>query len=273
MQFTAPQALTILKYVVLNADPAIEREASGMPRVIAREALHRELPAAVWQALGMLEGVYIAVASELSDGGERGLPTTGLAQRRLDAPFGSLLTFMGLYLGQAIDQAVSGDDVSWDRRRLPPADFLFSQLQAANEVMLRMLRRAVQFGDSATAVRALAKWKMPDLPLARDSAEMQASAARRIGMPEPAGGLAQDLADAQDRLDAMLLRLLVTALDADRATQRKTPPSDPADGDGSPDPVTDAILEHLPDGGLWRVLETAIRTQTATGPCRRKRKA
>jgi len=250
----------LLRAAAVSGDPAIEREASGIPRVIAREALYGELPAVVWRALAMLEGVYTSVAGELSDGGDRDMPATGLAQRRLDAPFGSLLAFTDLYLGQAIDQAASGGDVSWDRRRLPPADFLLSQLHAANEVMLRLLRRAVQFGDSATAVRVLGKWRLPDLPLARNAAEMQASAAGDGGASRRGGGLAQDLADAQGRLDAMLLRLLVTALDADRAARQKTPRPDPADGDSSGDPVADAILDRLPDGGLWRALETAIRT-------------
>lgn len=146
-------------------------------------------------------------------------------------PVGSLLAFADPFLGQAIDQAASGAGISWDRRRLPPADFLLSQLQAANEAMLRMLRHAVQFGDSATVVRALAKWKMPDLPLARNAAELQASAdpspTGNSRAPQPAAGLAHALADAQNRLDAMLLRLLVTALDAERAARQKAPPPAP----------------------------------------------
>lgn len=254
----------LLRAAAVSGDPAIQRQASAIPRVIAREALYQEVPAAIRQALSMLEGVYIAVVGELSDGGGRGLPAMGLAQRRLDAPFGSLLAFADPFLGPAIDQAASGAGISWDRRRLPPTDFLLGQLQAANEAMLRMLRHAVQFGDSTTAVRALAKWKMPDLPLARNAAELQASAdpspCGDSGAPQPAGGLAQALADAQDCLDAMLLRLLVTALDADRAAQQKAFPSAPGDGDGAPDPVAEAILARLPNGDLWRVLETAIRT-------------
>ena len=58
----------------------------------------------------------------------------------------------------------------------------------------------------------------------------------------------------------MLLRLLVTALNADRAARQKAPPPAPGDGDDAPDPVAEAILARLLNGGLWRVLETAIRT-------------
>lgn len=252
----------LLRAAAVSRDPAIQQQASGLPRVIASEALYQEVPTSVRCALRVLEDVYIEIADELSDGGGRGLPATGLAQRRLDAPFGSLLAFTGgLYLGQAIDQAASGASISWDHKRLPPADFLLGQLQTANEEMLRMLRHAVLLGDSATAVRALAKWKIPDLPLARNAAELEENADAHpvgdSGAPQPAGGLAQALADAQDCLDAMLLRLLVTTLDAGRATRQKA--AAPALSDGVPDAVAEAILARLPDGGLWRALETAIR--------------
>ena len=258
----------LLRTAAVSGDPAIQLEASALPRVIAREALYKEVAAAVGQALGMLESVYITLAGELSAGGERGLPATGLAQSRLDAPFGSLLSFVNYYLGQAIDQAASGGGTGWDRRRLPPAEFLFYQLRAANEAMLRMLRHAVQYGDSATALRALAAWKLPDLPRAGRAAGLQASASTTGGTEalQPSQSLQQSLDDAETELNAMLLRLFVTVLDADQAARGKALPraarsaAETADDDGAPDPVAEAILARLPDGSLWHVLETAIRT-------------
>jgi len=62
----------------------------------------------------------------------------------------------------------------------------------------------------------------------------------------------------------MLLRLFVTALDTDQAARGNV--STPAAsagagaGDEGPDPVAAAILTRLPDGSIWDVLETAIRT-------------
>jgi hypothetical protein len=220
-----------------------------------------------------LEGVYIAVVSELSEGGLRDLPLTGLARSRLDAPFRSLLSFVNSYLGPAIDQAVAGSTTGWDGRPLPPTEFLLAQLRASNEAMLNMLRRAVQFRDSATVRRVLDAWKMPDLPLAQDAIQQAAGSGTtpawgRTGTAAPAQGLAQSLSDAEADLDAMILRLLVTALDADRTAQREASPptaQPPGGADSShddapgPDPAVDAILSRLPDGRLWDILDRAIQ--------------
>jgi hypothetical protein len=59
----------------------------------------------------------------------------------------------------------------------------------------------------------------------------------------------------------MLLRLLVTALDTDPAARPRhtVPPHGPQPPSGA-DPATEAILDRLPDGRLWHILDRAIQT-------------
>jgi len=264
----------LLRAAAVSADDAVRREASDLPRVIARDALHQEVRGTVWQMGRQLEGVYIAIAGELSDSGRRDLPFTGLARSRLHAPFRSLLSFVNYYLAQAIDQAAAGGTTGWDGRPLPPVEYLLAQLRDTQEAMLRMLRRAVQFSDSVTVRRVLEAWRMPDLPLAQDAIQ-QASGSGTApagggAAATPAQGLAQSLIDVGTGLDATILRLLVTAVDADRAAHREaSPPATRqprgagADHDDDevpgPDPVVDAILARLPDGRLWGILDKAIQ--------------
>lgn len=264
----------LLRAAAVSADDAVRQEASDLPRVIARGALYREAPGTGRQMMRQLEGVYIAIVGELSEGGRRDLPLTGLARSRLHAPFRSLLSFVNYHLAQAIYQAAAGSTTGWDGKPLPPAEFLLAQLRAANEAMLRMLRRAVQFRDGATVRRVLDARKMPDLPLAQNAIQ-QAAGSRTVpvsgtGTAAPVQGLAQSLSDVEADLDAMILRLLVTALDADRAAQGEAsppavqPPGGAGTGhdDGVPgnDPAADAILARLPDGRLWDILDRAIQT-------------
>lgn len=255
----------------VSADDTIRQEASDLPRVIARKAIYREVPGAVQQMVFQLEGVYVAAVGELSMGGLRDLPVTGLARGRLHAPFRSLLTFTNYYLAQAVDQAAAGGKTGWDGRSLPATEFLIDQLRASNEGMLQMLRRAVQFRDGATVRRVLDRWKMPYLFLARNAVEQAAAMTTRADGTGKAG-YAQDLAKVlsgiQADLDAMMLRLLVVALDAEDAAYGKpTPPvAQPpavvhAGGGGSgPEVVTEAVIDHLPHDRLWDVLERAIQT-------------
>jgi len=262
----------LLRAAAISGDDAVRREASDLPRVIARDALAQGVPGTVREIKRQLDGVYIAVVGELSEGGLRDLPFTGLARSRLHAPFRSLLSFVNYYLAHAIDQAASGGTTSWDGRPLPPAEFLVAQLRASNEAMLWMLRRAVQFRDSATVRHVIDAWKMPDLPLARNAVEQvpgsDTAPADRTGTATPAQGLGQSLSDAEADLDAMMLRLLVTALDAERAARREAsplaaqPPGGVSTGDddmSGPDPAVDAIMARLPSGRLWDILDRAIQ--------------
>lgn len=270
----------LLRTAAVSMDEAVRREAGDLPRVIAREALYREDRSAVWQLLRHLEGVYIAVVGELSGGGLRDLPATGLARSRLHHPFRSLLSFVNYYLGSAIDQAIAGGTTGWDGRPLPPADFLLARLQDANEAMLRLLRRAIQFRDSVTVARVLDAWKLPDMPLARDAIS-RAPGAAAVGVGSTAGAAPgsrhdQSLKNAQADLDAMMLRLLGAALDAERAAYRETPqPNAQLPGEEHADrekhgaslsAVTDAVLARLPVGRLWDTLERAL--ETASGDWR-----
>jgi len=87
---------------LLSADDTIRQEASDLPRVIAWEAVYRQVPGAVQQMVYQLEGVYTADVGELSMGGLRDLPVTGLARSCLHAPFRSLLTFTNYNLARAV---------------------------------------------------------------------------------------------------------------------------------------------------------------------------
>jgi hypothetical protein len=263
----------LLRAAAVSGDDAVRREATELPRVIARDALSRGVPGTVRQIMRQLEGVYIAVVGELSEGGLRELPLTGLARSRLDAPFRSLLSFVNYYLAQAIDQAAAGGTTGWDGRPLPSAEFLLAQLRASDEAMLHLLRRAVQFRDSATVRRVLNAWKMPDLPLARNAIQQAAGGGTApvggTGAAASVQGLAQSLRDTEADLDAMILRLLVTALDADRTAQREaSPPGAQPSGEArtshddmpvDPDLAVNAILARLPDGRLWDILDRAIQ--------------
>jgi hypothetical protein len=260
----------LLRAAAVSADDAVRREASDLPSVVAVDAVYREAADTVLQFMQQLEGVYIAVAGALSEGGRRDLPLTGLARSRLHAPFKSLLGFVNYALAQAIDQAAAGGTTGWGGRPLPRVEFLLAQLRAANEVMLRMLRRALQFRDSATVRRVLDAWKMPDLPLAQNAIQQAAgsdpvSAGRTVALGR---ALEQAIEAAQADLDAMILRLLVAAVNADRAARQSASPSwasgggstDRNDDVAGPDPATAAILERLPSGRFWDILETALKT-------------
>ena len=263
----------LLRTAAVSADDAVRREASDLPRMIARGALHQEVPGTVRQLGRQLEGVYIAIVGELSDSGRRDLPLTGLARSRLHAPFRSLLSFVN-YLAQAIDQAAAGGNTGWDGIPLPAVEFLLAQLRDAQEAMLRMLRRAVQLSDSVTVHRVLEAWRMPDLPLAQDAIQQASGSgtapASGSATAAPAQSLAQSLSNAEADLDATILRLLVTAVDADRAAHRgASPPATQLSRGGSadhdndevpgPDPAVNAILARLPEGRLWDILDGAIQ--------------
>lgn len=264
----------LLRTAAVSMDEAVRREASDLPRVIAREALYREEPSTVWQLLRHLEGVYIAVVGELSGGGLRDLPATGLARSRLHHPFRSLLSFVNYYLGHAIDQAIAGGTTGWDGRTLPPADFLLARLADANEAMLHLLRRAIQFQNSVTVGRVLDAWMLPDMPLARNAISQALDGAAVVAGstvgPPGSQGYAQSLTNAETDLDAMMLRLLAAALDAERAASGEAPrPNAPlpredhADWDRHGDSlsaVTDTVLARLPSGRLWNALDRALET-------------
>ena len=242
----------LLRSGAVAADPAIQREACGLPRVIAARAVNAKAPGAVRQALGMLEDIYIVLALELSGGGERRLPGTGIAQSRLDAPFGSLMSFVNFYLADAIDHAALGSSGTPSPWRTPDdARFLLDQLRAANETMLRMLRHAVRYRDETTALRALDAWKMPDFPLARNAEETPVAAigANATGVLGPSRSMRDALEEAETALNSMLLRLFAAVLDAGK----------PDGNNPAHDPVAEAILDRLPEGHLWEILEPAIK--------------
>jgi hypothetical protein len=220
-----------------------------------------------------LEGVYIAVVGQLGKGGLRDLPATGLARSRLHHPFRSLLSFVNYYLGSAIDQAVAGGTTGWDGRPLPPADFLLARLQDANEAMLRLLRRAIQFRDRVTVGRVLYAWKLPYMPLAQDAISQAPGTAAMVtdgtaGAALGSRGYAQSLKNAEADFAAMMMRLLVAALDAECAAYRETPQSiaqlpgeDHEVGErygANLSAVTDAVLARLPAGRLWSALDRAL---------------
>jgi hypothetical protein len=250
----------LLQSAAVSRDEAIWRDASGLPRTVAREALSGQLSAAIEQNLRQLDGVYAAVVGELSDGGRSKLPVTGLARTRLHEPFGSLLSFVNEYLGPRVDQTGAGGSIGWDGRPLPPAGFLFAQLRVANELMLTMLRRAVLFRDGATIRQVLEVWKIPDLPLAENA--IQQATGSGTGGPR---GLAQSVGEAQADLDAMMLRLFATAVDTDHSTRQSTLRADVAGNhseipeDSSPDPAIEAILARLPERRLWGALDRALQ--------------
>lgn len=238
----------LLRAAAVSMDESVRREASDLPRLIAAEALYREDPDAVKQMLRHLEGVYIAVVGDLSDGGMRGLPATGLARSRLHHPFRSLLSFVNYYLAQAI----AGGTTGWKGQPVPPTDFLLARLQDANEAMLHLMRRAIQFGDTVTVGRVLDAWKLPDLHLARDAVSQ---ASDGVGATVGAAqSHARSLENAEVDLDAMLLRLLAAAVDAEAEET-----SDEADLGA----VTGAVLARLPAGRLWGALERALETASA----------
>lgn len=256
----------LLRAAALSGDDAIRREATALPMVMARDAVSEQQAYAASLALRHLEAIYVTVFSELSDGGQHDLPCTELARSRLDAPFRTLLSFVNYYLGQSIDQAAAGDSNGWDGKPLPPADFLVGQLTDANEAMLQILRRAVRYRDSATVTRVLDAWKMPELHRityrAQQAGIQPSSGTSQAGDQQ---SLEQSLSDADASLNSMLLRLLVTALDADRAaTPREVQPLSGAHGDRDiPDQVSEAILDHLPnDSRLWDILYRALQTSS-----------
>jgi hypothetical protein len=234
----------LLRAAAISTDEAIQKEASDQPRADARDALYRGDQGAASRAGRQLAGVYLAVAGDLSDGGRRDLPSTGLARSRLHAPFRSLLSFVHSYLAPAIDQAAAGSTLSWDGQPLPPLEYLFSQLRATGEAMLEMLRTAILMHDGLTVEAVLRAWRMPDLPLA------QAARQQPAGVATPDDGLAQLLDDAAADLEAMIFRLLVAATGAGRSE----------DADPAADIAADAILDRLPSGQLLTVLDRAIQT-------------
>lgn len=260
----------LLRAAALSGDDAIRRQATALPMVMARDAVSEQQPYAASLALRHLEAIYVTVFSELSDGGQHDLPRTELARDRLDAPFRTLLSFVNYYLGQSIDQAAAGDSNGWDGKPIPPADFLVGQLTEANEAMLQILRRAVRYRDSATVSRVLDAWKMPELPRvtyrAQQAGIQPSSGVSQVGDRQ---SLEQSLSDAEASLNSMLLRLLVTALDTDRAARspavpREAQPLSGAHGDRDiPDQVSEAILDHLPNRGrLWDILYRALQTSS-----------
>jgi hypothetical protein len=236
---------TELRAAAVSLDDAIQREAAMLPARMARDAAIRKEPGIVRQGMRYLESVYVAVAGDLSGGGERDLPSTGLVMSRLHAPFRSLLSLVNYYLAPQINEAASKYLLEQEEESRESADFLLAQLRLANEVTLEMLRRAVQFRDKATVRRVLTAWQLPDLSQARNASAGEA--------------LAQSIEDAEADLDAMVLRLLVTALDTDRAARQEAPATAQASGVPGPDPVTEAIIARLPAGRLWAALERALQ--------------
>jgi hypothetical protein len=237
---------TELRAAAVSPDDAIQREAAVLPARMAWDATIRKEPGIVRQGMRYLESVYMAVAGDLSGGGERDLPSIGLVMSRLHAPFRSLLSLVNYYLAPQINEAASKYLLEQDEESRVSADFLLDQLRVANEVTLEMLRRAVQFRDSATVRRVLRVWQVPDLSQARNASAGEA--------------LARSIDDAEADLDAMVLRLLVTALDAGQAAAlQEAPAAAQGAGVSGPDPVTEAIITRLPAGRLWATLERALQ--------------
>jgi hypothetical protein len=272
----------------ISDDEEIRREATQLPRRLAIDALAVQSAGTIQQSLGLFLFVYDRVVGDLTGDGWRPLPDTGLARSRINAPFESLLSFTNADLKRLINQAGSvdrgTDAATVDITALQSAEFAVTQLRVAHRYMLEMLRRAVQLCDRTTVRQALAMWKMPDVSRTRNFLQELLEEPHSAG---PNGGMEQteilthqeqlgrSLDMASDDLDAMILRLLVNALQVERMASTKGLPVDagrpetPADGNhegvnrlttSDPDPAVTAILERLPTGQLWHVLETALET-------------
>jgi len=254
----------LLLAAAVSGDDTVRQRASEVPVAMAIEALDTEVPEAVRLNLLQLGYVYAAVANEVSDGGQRELPVTGVARRRLTDPFAYLLSFVEDSLGTwkmlAVDNRRSE---GWTGGPLPPAGFLLYQLNIANEVMLAMLRAALVLRDGETVRQVLDEWKLPWPAFAADWTWRAADGGGRGDTVLPRGFAQSAKDDAQADLDAMLLRLLasVVAVRADRSARRPAP-ADGALGGSSGDRkdadlAVNAILERLPKGRLWDTLDRA----------------
>ena len=262
-----------LRAAAISGDDRIRREAAVLPRRLASEAFAREAAGTIQDSLGLLLGVYAAAVSDLTQDGHRRLPDTKAARARVQAPFQSLLSFTCSNLQGAIEQAAA---LEMAREPTPAtadvarsAHFASAQLQVAHQQMMEMVRSAISFGDIATVREALTAWKMPDLHLLHDALESsrysgsvsQDHGGRRDDPPALLRQLGQSVDAARDRLDAMILQLLAEALAIEPAilpgdSSGRMAEEGTIQGIDAPDALAAAILDRLPTGRMWRILET-----------------
>jgi len=135
-------------------------------------------------------------------------------------------------------------------------------LRGVNERVLGLLRRAVAVQDGPTVAQVLAQWRASTTAgfrLFDQSADHTAIPAASSGAPDVIADLRDSLVNALDfasnLLDAMRLRLLMTAVHRDWELTPHELSGGPADGRN---PVVDTILSGLPTGRLWHVLPIAL---------------
>jgi len=148
-----------LRAAAVSGDTKIRREATLLPRRLARVALPARAAATIRQILQTLLGVYDAVVSDLTDDGQQTLPPGGTARTRLHAPFHSLLSFTTSDLQRAIDQPTT---LGRGAGPAPAADmqaaaFAVAQLQPVHRQLLEMLKHAARLRDIATVRAALGR--------------------------------------------------------------------------------------------------------------------
>ena len=272
-----------LRAATVSKDDKIRREASGLPRRLAGEALDERASLTIQQSLGTLLSVYSAAVSDLTEDGRDILPSTRTARVRVQAPFQSLLSFTHSDLVRALERAASFEldpgPASEAAGIAESARLAAAQLPVAHRLFMGMIRYAIALRDSATVREALAAWRMPELPLLGDALGTEPgtgslAAPRYVDEPVEATSalreLGESLGAARDGMDAMKLQLLVEAIKAEAAQAAGSGGGDgqaagrsPHEGThmpvDQPDPVVTAVLDGLPAGRLWRAVEAALR--------------
>jgi hypothetical protein len=232
----------LLRAAAVSDDELIRGEACDLPCRIAERAVRNELPGAFQLGLRQLESVYKAIVGELSDGGRHELPVTSLARSRLYNPFASLLSFVDVPYFSFVD-AVEAPTGGW-QMPFRFSDLRGAHLKSANDVMLSMLRHAVEARDSATVRQVLSVWTLPDWP-------------ERL--------FDQPMEDVRADFDAMILRLLVTATHVEHDAWQSASADSLRGSDDGHDISADPILARLTAGRLCSALDMALHIPQPVG--------
>jgi hypothetical protein len=238
----------------VSSDEQIRKFTARYPRDAAVIALQARASTSVLACLTLYCRMYEAVVSDVTEAGRLALPAHGLGRQRIVQLFEALRYFAELDLAEPLTRLARAhaeprghDGVRFARREHDDALFAMDHAYAANNVILAMLHKAVEYNDIVTVRSVVPIWRTPEAEWFLD--ELKYSAA---GLHDEAAAeeLEQAL-DAQRRaLAGMKLRLLVSAL---RAEAQNTSGADP---DGR-DPIVAAVLESLRPESFWPGLSAA----------------
>jgi hypothetical protein len=275
---------TQARAAVISQDEELRTNAARQPRLIACRALQAQAGASVNAALEIYEGIYGAVIDDLKQTGGPWPPADGLARRRINAAIQPLVSFIAADVGDLLNSAI-GDyeraEPEARRAALNTARDTVRGLAGANERVLGLLRRAIQAQDTPTVRNVLAHWSTPGDAVFHTLFAQTVDPTMTPGRtardsPSEVAVLQDDLLTAldaaRDQLDAMRLRLLMTAMHRDWKLDQNDPSvSAGLTAQGGPpgsgcldaaargrDPLVETILSGLPSMRLWHVLPAAL---------------